>query len=149
MKKEHMEFAEYILQGMTAVRAYQKAYDCSYETARGSSSKLRHSRAVENYIEKRREEMEQGDLVMSTEEALMLLTKIARRKETEDVVVYDKSLYKFQRAKTQTSVKNQLEALGMLLKALGTDSGAEKEEKEGGVVILPEVEQGEEEGDDI
>ena len=141
MKEEHKNFAEYVLQGMSAVKAYQKAFGCSYETARGSSSKLRRSKAVCNYIQKRREDMEQGDLVMSTDEVLMRLSAIARRQEDEDIVVYDKDLYKFQHGKSKTAVKTQLSALGMLVKALGMEEG-EQDERENGVIILPETEDG-------
>ena len=149
--KKQLFAVEYLLHGDSTEAAKKIGY--RGESARVTGSRLREDEKVLSYLEYFKDLVmrtaKYADKIASLEECCVLLTNIARREETNDVVNvvnYEETGYSEGRryaAKSGKVVKTQVRAsTGDAIKAISElvkihQAGGASDESETGVVILP------------
>ena len=137
LNEKQKAFCDFYIESLNATESYQKAYDCSYNTARTNGARLLTNANIKKYIDDIMQSKDESRIA-SQDEILQILTDIARGITEEEVVQFSQ-LGEELRTTRKPTIKDRMKASELLGKRYRLF--ADKVEMEGnmGITIIDDI----------
>ena len=137
LNEKQKAFADYYIESLNATESYQKAYECSYNTARTNGARLLTNANIKKYIDDIMQ-LKDESRIASQDEILQILTDIARGITEEEVVSFSQMGDELRTTK-KPSIKDRMKASELLGKRYRLF--VDKVEMEGnmGITIIDDI----------
>ena len=112
LNEKQKAFADYYVESLNATESYQRAYECSYNTARTNGARLLTNANIKKYIDDTMEAKDESRIA-SQDEILQILTDIARGITEEEVVSFTPMGGELRTTK-KPSIKDRMKASELL-----------------------------------
>ena len=112
LNEKQKAFADYYIESLNATESYQKAYECSYNTARTNGARLLTNANIKKYIDDIMQSKDESRIA-SQDEILQILTDIARGITEEEVVQFSQ-LGEELRTTRKPTIKDRMKASELL-----------------------------------
>ena len=112
LNEKQKAFCDFYIESLNATESYQKAYDCSYNTARTNGARLLTNANIKKYIDDIMQSKDESRIA-SQDEILQILTDIARGITEEEVVQFSQ-LGEELRTTRKPTIKDRMKASELL-----------------------------------
>ena len=112
LNKRQKAFCDFYIESLNATESYQKAYECSYNTARTNGARLLTNANIKKYIDDIMQSKDESRIA-SQDEILQILTDIARGITEEEVVQFSQ-LGEELRTTRKPTIKDRIKASELL-----------------------------------
>ena len=112
LNKRQKAFCDFYIESLNATESYQKAYECSYNTARTNGARLLTNANIKKYIDDIMQSKDESRIA-SQDEILQILTDIARGITEEEVVQFSQ-LGEELRTTRKPTIKDRMKASELL-----------------------------------
>ena len=112
LNEKQKAFCDFYIESLNATESYQKAYECSYNTARTNGARLLTNANIKKYIDNIMQSKDESRIA-SQDEILQILTDIARGITEEEVVQFSQ-LGEELRTTRKPTIKDRMKASELL-----------------------------------
>ena len=112
LNEKQKAFCDFYIESLNATESYQKAYECSYNTARTNGARLLTNANIKKYIDDIMQSKDESRIA-SQDEILQILTDIARGITEEEVVQFSQ-LGEELRTTRKPTIKDRMKASELL-----------------------------------
>ena len=112
LNEKQKAFCDFYIESLNATESYQKAYGCSYNTARTNGARLLTNANIKKYIDDIMQSKDESRIA-SQDEILQILTDIARGITEEEVVQFSQ-LGEELRTTRKPTIKDRMKASELL-----------------------------------
>ena len=112
LNEKQKAFCDFYIESLNATESYQKAYECSYNTARTNGARLLTNANIKKYIDDIMQSKDESRIA-SQDEILQILTDIARGITEEEVVQFSQ-LGEELRTTRKPTIKDRIKASELL-----------------------------------